>query len=398
MKIRAGNVINSLIAPFTRMLDYMSRLEGGTRERRVKYFLIGLFIHLGMLAILAPIYIVSPFTSEVLLKGKLKEREKTTAPAVSKPAKIEKRVVTEVPVHLLKKKPEVKKVHVGKEAKMPTAIKVPETVVPKTAKVTRTHKISSDNIITKERARRDRTYKKFAKKFHVSGRGKAIKATFTPILARYARGDWNKDPKSLPNLMREVSRRSNVNANEKPKLVSVSSKEIFDCPFVYFTGTRDFVFTTQEVENLREYLLKGGLVGADNGLPGRRSRFDIAFRREMKRVLADRDFEPVPMGHPIFGSFYTFNEVPSAMNYRADPLEMIKIDKRMAVIYTLNDYGDLWETRFNAKGEPDGSLDEQWESNLGPHWGNWQFENLNEETIEAAYRLGINIVAYLLTR
>ena len=396
MKIRAGNVINSLIAPFTRLLDYMSRLEGGARERRFKYFLIGLFIHLGVLAILAPMYIVSPFTSEVLFKGSLKERPKPRVESLR--PKMEKKVIAEVPVHLLKKKPDVKKVMVEKKVKVPIAIKVPETVVPKTAKVTRTHKISSDNIITKERARRDRTYKKFAKKFHVSGRGKAIKATFTPILARYARGDWNKDPKSLPNLMREVSRRSNVNANEKPKLVSVSSKEIFDCPFVYFTGTRDFVFTTQEVENLREYLLKGGLVWADNGLPGRRSRFDIAFRREMKRVLSDRNFEPVPMRHPIFSSFYTFKEVPSAMNYRADPLEMIKIDKRMAVIYTLNDYGDLWETRFNAKGEPDGSLDEKWQSNLGPHWGSWQFENLNKETIEAAYRLGINIVAYLLTR
>ncbi len=362
----------------------------------LKYLLLALFVHLGILVIFAPAYIISPGTKEALFEGRLRRKVKPAAPAERAVSEVKKTRISEVPVHLLKKKPDVVKIE--RKTKVPVAVGVPKTVIPKGARLSRRHRIKSDRIVSREKVRRQKTYKQFGKKFDISGKGKSVKASFTPVLARYRGGDWYKDPKSIPNLMKEINRRSNVTADEKPKVVSVSSEEIFDCPFVYFTGTRDFKFTNEEVEHLRKYLLQGGLVWADNGLPGRMSRFDIAFRREMKKVLPDRDFEPIPIGHKVFSSFYKFGEVPAAMNYRDDPLEMVKIDERMVVIYTLNDYGDFWETGLNEKGEVDNSLDENWENNRGPHWGRWQFENLNRESVESAYRLGINMVAYLLTR
>ncbi len=366
--------------------------------------LIALGIHVVILAFLGPKYIVSPHMKEVLLKGKLKEKKKrAAAPTRDIKPTIEKKVTADVPVHLLKKVPVAKKkMKLDKKVKVPTTVKVPKTVVPKKdVHVSRKHKSGSTAIVSRERVRRRQTYKKFTKKFFVSGKGRATKATFTPVLTKYAGGDWNKDQKSLPNLMTEINRRSNIKATVTPKIVGAASKDIFDCPFVYFTGTKDFKFTEAEVLNLRKYLLQGGLVWADNGLPGRRSRFDMAFRRGMKRVMPDRRFEAISRNHPIFTSFYKFREVPSAMNFRKDPIEVMKIDKRIAVIYTLNDYVAFWRTRFNEKGEVLPGYDEDWEWNCGNYWlswNRWQYENLSVETVENAYRLGVNIVAYLLTR
>ena len=372
------------------------------KGKTFQYLLIAFFAHLIILAILAPIYIISPYTRDVLLKGILKKRQEPAAPSEGLKPKIEQKLFAEVPVHLLKKKPEGKeRIVVEKTVRIPTVMEIPKTTVPRGIKLSRRHKIGSDRIIPEAKLRRKRTYKKFAKKFHVSGKGKSTKAAFTPVLTKYSGGDWNKDPKSLPNLMREINRRSNVKANENPKIVGVSSEEIFNCPLVYFTGTKDFRFTESEVQSLRKYLLQGGLVLADNGLAGRRSHFDIAFRREMKRVLPDRVFEPIPLGHPVFSSFYKIKRVPPAMNYKDDPLEMMKIDKRVAVIYTLNAYVSFWRTMLNKDGTVAIGYDKDWQHEYGSYWeswNRWRYDNLSQESIENAYRLGINIVVYLLTR
>ena len=61
-------------------------------------------------------------------------------------------------------------------------------------------------------------------------------------------------------------------------------------------------------------LLVGGCVWADSALAGRRSRFDMAFRREMKRVLPDRDFETVEDNHEMFDTFFDRISLPPGMN------------------------------------------------------------------------------------
>ena len=75
-------------------------------------------------------------------------------------------------------------------------------------------------------------------------------------------------------------------------------------PFVYLTGHKDFRLKDQEVKNLRDYLMLGGAIWADSALAGHRSRFDVAFRREMKRVFPDRDFAPVKLNHDLFDMWF----------------------------------------------------------------------------------------------
>lgn len=373
------------------------------RMRPWKYWLAAILLHLIFILIFSSRIMFPGVTREILFKGRVKTRPREIAP--KRTERREKRVITEVPAHI-RKAPKVKKrIMVKRPVKARDFTRIAKVKLRK-IKLAERKKIKAERVISEKKAERRRTWRQFAKQFKVSGRGRRMKAKFTPVTARYSYGDWNSDPQAIPNLMREMTRRSNVEANEVPKVVAVSSQEIFKCPFVYFTGTKDFRLTEEEVKNLRLYLMQGGMVWADNGLPGRRSRFDIAFRREMKRVLPDRDFETISIKHALFKSFYQITELPAGMNWRDDPIEVMKIDDRVVVIYTLNDYGDFWETRFDDDGAVDDSWDKDWKQQLwGPHWeynarvGSYaKYENLNQETVDDAYKLGINILTYLLTR
>lgn len=258
----------------------------------------------------------------------------------------------------------------------------------------------------------------FQKGWGVTGSGRSTKATFTCYLAKYLDGDWNCNekldtivPGSLRNMLTQIVRWSSdrLQASVQPKAISVGSDEIFKIkpPFIFMTGHKDFHFTEDEVKNVREYLLVGGAIWADNALPGRHSRFDEAFRREMKRVLPDREWESVPKDHPIFNTYFRMKNIPKGMNNYNEPLEQMKIGDELAVVYTLNDYSDLWQTALNEENkiDPDLYLDEDsgaYYYKWGDHYGNYLtgflYRNVNDESIVEANQLAINIVVHLLTR
>ena len=256
-----------------------------------------------------------------------------------------------------------------------------------------------------------------------TGKGKMTVAKFTCYVAQYSGGDWNCNfgqiadnrwySNCIYNLMLQIGRWSQgrLKAELKPEALKLSDREWIDKikpPFIFITGHKNFTFTQAEVENLREYLMLGGALWVDNSLPGRKSRFDVALRRELKKVLPDREFETIRNTHPVFSEFYTYAGPPQGMNFYQEPVEVIKIAGQMSVFYTLNAYSDLWETGLTPKNEIDVELD--WSPSLqghigryGPHYdpngqGYHFFRNVNQKSIVQAYEFGINIVVHLLTR
>lgn len=245
----------------------------------------------------------------------------------------------------------------------------------------------------------------------VSGSGRSTRARFACYWAIYQGGDWNCNPLALPNLTAQVARwsRDRIQQKTEPQPIVVSSKDLFTIkpPFIFVTGHKDFTFTDEEIENLRQYLHAGGAIWADNDLPGRRSRFDIAFRREMKRVLTDRDFEKLPEDHPIMSSFYPLRKLPSGMNFYQEPIEVLRlIANEIAVVYTLNAYGDFWESALDENDRIDRQLYRtsarggyhKWGPHFGSYYTSTHYRNVTDEAVVNAYKLGINIVVHLLNR
>lgn len=242
---------------------------------------------------------------------------------------------------------------------------------------------------------------------------------FQAYVGKYAGGDWasthvvNRQGEitggALPNLCYAMYTWSGgkVQASTVPQPLNLASNEIFEVrpPFIYLSGTRDFVLTNAEVENLRKYLLTGGAIWGDSSLPGRNSRFDIAFRREMQRVVGDRDrqFSALTPEHAIFTAMrYPMDEAPAGLNFYQEPVYAITLFGEQSVFYTPNDYGDmlrigLTEDRTIDFGRNAAGGFVAVDTRVWDHRDTY-YRNLSVESLEEAYEFSINMVYYLLTR
>ena len=369
----------------------------------VNYIAIALGIHVLVFLIWGSMQIFPGYTTEILFKGSFKkESPQVKEKKVEEKKPLEKKVITEIPAHIIKPSPEMKeRLVVKRELKTPAFVRPPKVTEPvKIEPPVKKQAEPAKEVLFRERAQRRETWKQYAKQFKISGRGRAISTQETLILyeATASGMESGVDKYAMPNLMSEIDKRSNVKANPNPIVASVRDYgALSKCPYVYMAGRGDFRFSDEEAANLRKYLMEGGTIFADNCLPGKRSGFDIAFRREMKRVLPDREFEVLPMSHPVYNIFYQFYEVPKGLNYRDDPIEAIMIDDKPAVIYTLNGYSFFWEARLDVTGKVDHGWREDYTYAHGSHWDGLEYENITQESVEAGYQLGINILVYLLS-
>ena len=250
---------------------------------------------------------------------------------------------------------------------------------------------------------------------------------FTAYIGQYAGGNWSSTIQidngkiwngSLPNLLYFMQSRSKnkVKTNyTNVQVIKLDSDQLFvgdkdrggPPPFVFMTGTRDFRLSDKEVENLQKYIRLGGAIWGDSSVPGRNSRFDIAFRREMKRVIpdVDKDWEALPINHPIFTSqayYPEVKEVPSGLNYYREPVYALKIYGEVAILYTPNDYGDMWQIGLNDQGQIDMRRDVNWRF-VAINQVIWEnratyLRNIAPDSLANTYKFGTNVVIHLLTR
>ncbi len=246
-----------------------------------------------------------------------------------------------------------------------------------------------------------------------------IKAKFPVYLASYANGDWHCNIDldatgkitggSLPNFVAKINEWShgNITGEVEPMPLNIGGPDLLDKkpPFIFFTGHKDFTLTQQEIQNLRDYLQVGGAIWGDNALAGEGSRFDVAFRREMKRVVpdADKNFEPVAMTDEVFvKSWFPINKIPQGMNYYSEPLEHLDIDGKLAILYTPNDYSDLFSMHIMPG---DAVVDDSWPYKYPLYTNHYMwtyrkifYRNFALESSLAAQQLSMNIVGFLLVR
>lgn len=155
-------------------------------------------------------------------------------------------------------------------------------------------------------------------------------------------GDWYANPTSLPNLIKFCNKNLNTNLAKEPVTVEPGSRDIFNYPYVHLTGHGNIVFSEMEVQNLRDYLLAGGFLHADDNYG-----MAEAFRREMKKIFPEDELKEIPWEHPIFHQKYDFKEgLPKIHEHDAKRPQAFGIVKngRLVVLFTYEtDLGDGWE-------------------------------------------------------
>jgi len=133
--------------------------------------------------------------------------------------------------------------------------------------------------------------------------------------------DYPYGDETFPTILGEVS---NVKTSSTSfQIVDIDSPELFRYPFAYLSEPGYLDLNAKDVVNLREYLDRGGFLFVDDFRTAEFSRQagggaedDIAwFRRQLKKMYPDRDFERLNLSEPIFNVFYKIKSLDMTAPY-----------------------------------------------------------------------------------
>ncbi len=162
-------------------------------------------------------------------------------------------------------------------------------------------------------------------------------------------GDWYANPTAVPNLTQFCRDNLGMNLGET-EYVEVGSPTLFDYPFVHMTGHGNVVFSANDIENLRAYLLGGGFLHIDDNYG-----MDAFVRTQIQRVFPENELVEVPFDHPIYHQRYDFNQgLPKVHAHDDNSPQGFGIfhEGRMVLFYSYeSDLGDGWEDE-SVHGDP----------------------------------------------
>ncbi|MGO3183152.1 MAG: DUF4159 domain-containing protein [Aequorivita sp.] len=181
-------------------------------------------------------------------------------------------------------------------------------------------------------------------------------------------GDWYANPTSLPNLVKFCNSHIDTAIKEKPETVTPGSVDIFDYPFIHMTGHGNVLFSAEEVQNLRNYLISGGFLHIDDNYG-----MDQYVRKEIVKLFPNKKLKELPVSHPIFNYFFKFPQgLPKIHEHDGERPQAfgIYVEDRLVLLYT-------------------------YETDLGDGWENPEVHNDPEEVRLKALQMGANIVKYV---
>jgi hypothetical protein len=196
---------------------------------------------------------------------------------------------------------------------------------------------------------------------------------------------WAHDyPAAETNFLRGVSRLSRIHIHNDPAVLRLDDERIFEYPFLYLVeigldGGPDF--SEREVENLREYLLRGGFLLIDDfkGEEG----WQI-FHRLFKEIFPDFQWIKLDPNHGIYHIYYDIDgaqRIPgiyflhgNAPYDHMNPENWAIVDDSGRIMILIN-----------------------WNSDMGDGWEHTYDEIYPTKYANLAYQLGINYLLYALT-
>ena len=157
-------------------------------------------------------------------------------------------------------------------------------------------------------------------------------------------GDWYCDQSSIPNLLTFINNNTNIPIDLIEKKSKIGEDIFIKSQYLYLTGHGNIKFSDEEAIILRNHLLSGAFLHADDNYG-----MDKSFRREMKKVFPEKEWVELPFSHPIFHAYYDFpNGLPKIHKHNDQPPQALALfdNDRLIVLYTFeSDLGDGWENK-----------------------------------------------------
>ena len=156
-------------------------------------------------------------------------------------------------------------------------------------------------------------------------------------------GDWYANLEtSLKNLIVYCNQNLGTTINAEQAIVEVGSPDLFNYPFVHMTGHGNVVFTQQEADNLRKYLMGGGFLHISDNYG-----MDKFIRPQIKKVFPELSFVELPFNHPIYQQKYKFPAGLPKVHEHDDKAPQgfgLIYNGRLVCFYDYEcDLGDGWE-------------------------------------------------------
>tara|TARA_Y100000590_G_C15500646_1_gene931487 strand:- start:354 stop:1007 length:654 start_codon:yes stop_codon:yes gene_type:complete len=184
-------------------------------------------------------------------------------------------------------------------------------------------------------------------------------------------GDWYADPSSLTNLLDYINKNTMISTAEKNLNVKIGDENFNKSQYLYITGHGNIRFSNKEIALMRDHLLNGGFLHADDNYG-----MDKSFRKIVGSLFPEKKLIEIPPSHSIFNCFYKFpNGLPKIHehdNQRPQALGVFE-NNRLLILYTF-------------------------ESDLGDGWEDKRVHNVSDEKRERALQMGTNIVIHALTQ
>jgi Domain of unknown function (DUF4159) len=194
-------------------------------------------------------------------------------------------------------------------------------------------------------------------------------SSYQIALVKYSGGgDWYANLEtSLPNLVKFCNKNLKTNINTEQAIVEVGSPEIFNYPLIHITGHGNIIFSVDETQNLRNYLISGGFLHISDNYG-----MDKFLRPQMKKVFPELEFVEIPYSHSIYHQKYDFNKgLPKIHEHDDKPPQ---------------GFGLIYEGKLVCFYD--------FQCDLGDGWEDSEIHNDSEENRLKALQMGANIIQY----
>lgn len=182
---------------------------------------------------------------------------------------------------------------------------------------------------------------------------------FLPKLRHSAGAD--DAPRAIPNLIQWLDKSNTFQLDSGKRLVNISQKELARHPVVFIHGRGELKFSQIERDILKAYLENGGFIFGDAICAD--EAFAKSFQQEIK-LITDETLTRMEASHPIFTNQYngfdigvvtvidpdhSGDSINAAKQKRAPWLESVKVDNRLAVVFSPLDLSCALESRHSLQ-------------------------------------------------
>ena len=196
---------------------------------------------------------------------------------------------------------------------------------------------------------------------------------------------WTQDyPRADRHFSQAVRRLTRIHARTVEQPVNLDEDEEYDLPWLYAVQVGEWGLTPKQGKEMREYLLRGGIIMADD-FHGNVER--QVFEDAMKLVFPDRPIVEIPSDVPIFHMVYDLDDrfqVPGH-DHLGQGCKNCEDGGR----------GAHWRGIYDDKGRI--MIAASYNSDLGDAWEWADDPYYPERASSLAIRIGINYIVYSMT-